>query len=72
MPKRSKPTTYDEWVAQLPPGFSEGPATWRSPEDEAETLAALEEYRRTGVSYSVEEAMAELRRLIAERRTGKT
>lgn len=36
--------------------------------DHAEALAALEEYQRTGVSYSVDEAVAELDRLIAERR----
>ena len=39
--------------------------------DHAEALAALEEYRRTGVSYSVDQAVAELDRLIAERRARK-
>jgi len=36
--------------------------------DHAEARAALEEYQRTGVSYSVDEAVTELDRLIAERR----
>ena len=35
------------------------------------TREALEEYRRTGESISLDEAMAELDRLIAERRTRK-
>lgn len=65
------PLTYDEWVAQLPAGVEDQPAVWRDDADQAETLAALEEYRRTGVSYSVEEAMAELDQLIAERRARK-
>ena len=71
MPKSRKPTISDEGVAQLPPGVEDRPAVWRDAADEAETLAALEEYRRTGVSYSIEEAVAELDRLIAERRARK-
>ncbi|MCF8504978.1 MAG: hypothetical protein K9G59_08690 [Caulobacter sp.] len=71
MPKSKKPVADDELVAQAPPGVAERPAVWRDDADRAETLAALEEYRRTGVSYSVEEAMAELDRLIAERRAPK-
>lgn len=71
MSESKKPLTYDEWVAQLPAGVEDRPAVWRDDADRAETLAALEEYRRTGVSYSVEEAMSELDRLIAERRARK-
>jgi len=71
MPKAPKPTTYEEWVAQRPSGIEDSPLVWRGPDDHAETLAALEEYRRTGESYSLEEAMAELRRLVAERRARK-
>lgn len=68
MPKSKTPLSDDEGVAQLPPGVAERPAVWQDEADRAETQAALDEYRRTGVSYSVEEAMAELDRLIAERR----
>ena len=71
MSEAKKPLTYDDWVAQLPAGVEDRPTAWRDDADRAETLAALEEYRRTGVSYSVEEAMAELDRLIAERRARK-
>jgi len=49
------------------PGVEEASASYDDGE-EADTLAALAEYRRTGVSYSIEEAEAELDRLIAERR----
>jgi hypothetical protein len=52
------------------PGVEEAPAACDDC-DHAEALAALEEYRRTGVSYSVDQAVAELDRLIAERRARK-
>jgi hypothetical protein len=52
------------------PGVEEAPAAYDDC-DHAEALAALEEYRRTGVSYSVDQAVAELDRLIAERRARK-
>lgn len=51
-------------------GVSESATAW-SDDMDAESLAALEEYRRTGESYSIEEAMAELDRLIDERRASK-
>ncbi len=51
-------------------GVEEAPAVYDDGE-QAATFAALEEYRRTGVSYSVDEAEAELDRLIAERRARK-
>lgn len=49
-------------------GFEEAPAVAWSEDETAETLAALKEYRRTGESYSIDESMAELDRLIAERK----
>ncbi len=52
------------------PGVEEAAAAYDD-RDHAEALAALEEYRRTGVSYPVDEAVAELDRLIAERRARK-
>jgi hypothetical protein len=52
-----------------PQGVRDSEAIWVDDRDHAETLAALEEFRRTGVSYSIDEAVAELDRLIAVRRT---
>ena len=53
------------------PGVQEHATKWIDADEQAEALAALEEYRRTGVSYSLGEARAELERLIAERRARK-
>jgi hypothetical protein len=71
MPKSRKPTAHDDAGARTRPGVAERAAAWRDAADEAETLAALEEYRRTDISYSVDEAKAELDRLIGERRARK-
>ena len=53
------------------PGVQEHATHWIDADEQAEALAALEEFRQTGVSYSLEEARAELERLIAERRAPK-
>lgn len=53
------------------PGVQENATPWLDAEDPAEALAALEEYHRTGVSYSLDDARTELERLIAERRARK-
>jgi hypothetical protein len=71
MSKAPKPTTYEEWVAQLPPGVEDRPLVWRGPDDEAETRAALEEYRRTGISYDAEEAFREFRENVRRRSARK-
>jgi len=71
MSKAPKSTTYEEWVAQLPPGVEDGPAVWRDAADEAETLAALEEYRRTGISHDAEEAFRQFRENVRKRSARK-
>lgn len=53
------------------PGVQEQAAPLFDAEDQFEALAALDEYRQTGVSYSLGEARTELERLIAERRARK-
>ncbi len=55
------------------PGVEETSAVFEAPARDRWTIARerLAEYRRTGETISVEEAMAELDRLIAERRAAK-
>eukprot|EP01035_Chromulina_nebulosa_P059643 gene59643-81615_t len=55
------------------PGVSETGAVFDAPVRDRWTIARerLAEYRRTGETISIEEAMAELDRLIAERRAAK-
>ena len=67
MSKAPKPTTNKEWVAQRTPGVEDSPVVWRGPDDEAETLAALEEYRRTGISYDAEEVFRQFRENVRKR-----
>ena len=71
MSKAPKPTIYEEWVAHLPPGVEDSPVVWRGPDDEAETLAALGEYRRTGISYDAEEVFRQFLANVRERSARK-
>ena len=71
MPKAPKPTTYEESVAQRPSGVEDSPLVWRGLDDHAETLTALEEYRRTGISYDAEEAFREFRENVRKRSARK-
>ncbi|MDP2260518.1 MAG: hypothetical protein Q8J89_12475 [Caulobacter sp.] len=71
MTKAPKPTMYEEWVAQRLPGVEDRPVVWRGPDDEAETLAALEEYRRTGISHDAEEVFREFRENVRKRSARK-
>jgi len=67
MAKAPKPTTYEDWVSQLPTGVEDGPAVWRDAADEAETHAALEEYLRTGISFDAEEVFRQFRENVRKR-----
>ncbi|MES2033300.1 MAG: hypothetical protein V4466_03915 [Pseudomonadota bacterium] len=70
MANAGKPPAAEPAREASDPGVSKSASTW-SDDVDAESLAALEEYRRTGESHSIEEAMAELDQLIADRRAEK-